>query len=475
MKVVVLSMDDRPPNYQFLERLGEIASVELILPPRAFLGHYMTPGNYNLLSEWLLDTDGDVYLISTDMLSYGGLISSREKGLSTQEALERLSLIRKLKEKAPNSRIYLSSIVRRASISVFSAGSRQLWEDMNEYFKSIANNDTENADIVKNRIPEGFLEQYYELRNRNHIINKACIDLVNDGIAETLALTQEDTFTGGPQTKELEILEKIIKEKHLNNKIFVHNGADEALQELLMRSLEVKQEIEVLYDTPNTASKVMDFEDRPFEKNVDSHLKLTLFDKSTETKKALLIAGSEKKASLETLEKLSKKGKEIYILDVFRANGSKKEFANPAFAMNASNIYGYSSWNTASNSMGTILAVAALRPEKTDQYINRFKFMLERFVDDHLYQGVYRDLLEEEIAKAGGDEYNVSRTPEIYNEFKRNLFFPAITNNLEKNFIGKSFDLGDGKQRILNDVEIKKFVLPWDRTFECELELAVFF
>ena len=472
MKAVVLPMDERPPNYRIVQKIGKMLGLEVRLPGRELLGRYMRPGRCEELGRWLLEESGDAFAISVDMLLFGGLIASRAGDVSEFEALKRLELLRELRERNPRSRILLSSIVRRASISVSSAGSRELWERLNRYLRAIGNDEEDEARSIESTFPRGFLESYYRLRSRNHIVNRACVELVKEKIADLLVLAQEDTFPDGPQKCELEILDKLSRESGVKESVFIHNGADEVIQELLTFTSADRQplSVDLTYDSPETEKKIMDFEDRQFGENVGSHMRLVGLTVSGESETSIFIAGSEVERALEKLEALSKKKKRIFILDVFRANGSNRQFVEGFLNMGLENIWGYSAWNTASNSLGTLLAVVVAACRSTNSCREIAAFYLSRLLDDHLYQGVLRDELEKRIRNVGGDEYRVGDSGLLFEEFRDGLFIPRAVELMEKHFYGRRHDVFGGFVE-KGSISVTDFFLPWDRTFECDLEL----
>ncbi|MDD2334770.1 MAG: DUF4127 family protein, partial [Mesotoga sp.] len=233
MKTVVVPMDDRPPNYQLVSKIADLNCLEIELPDKNLLGRYLRPGNCEELARWMLSREADRFIVSVDMLSYGGLIASREDGISTRTAIDRLSSVRELRRRFPNAEILLSSIVRRASVSVSSAGSKELWTMLNNYLWLSGNERIKEAEAVEAELPRGFVGRYRELRLRNHEVNKECLKLVKAGCADLLVLAQEDTFQHGPQERELAILEDMAKDYVIDDRVFIHNGADEVIQEML--------------------------------------------------------------------------------------------------------------------------------------------------------------------------------------------------------------------------------------------------
>lgn len=458
-------MDNRPPNYQFLERLADMFHVDLILPPKEKLGYYMKPGFSVELGDWIVNQESDIYIISAEMLVYGGLIASREEGVDLEECRNRMRRIKLLKKKHPECKIYLSSIVRRASISTHSQETQQQWNTVNDYFKALAKKENEKASESLKNLPNGFLNEYKSLRKRNHEINKESIELTHKDIVDTLVLAQEDTFKDGPQKEELNIL----TEKSgnlLSKRIFIHNGADEICQELLVRAIKGSSEskLRISYDSPKTADKIMDFEDRPFKENISSHLKLCNFNEDSLAEKSLLISGTEIELTLKNLDKEFARCKNVGLVDVIIPNGGTIDIINSIGLERLSSLYTYSAWNTASNSLGTALTMMSLENPDLLEEKARLRFLIERFLDDYLYQGVLRDELELELSKIGGDPFHVSRTPDTLENFKKHYLDEAY-----QKILTPLFD----RKLIPYKIGINKFELPWDRTFECEIDLEL--
>jgi len=85
--IVYVPLDDRPVTRQLPERmLGRIAGVRVVEPPRAMLGSYLTFGRPGEILAWLnrdAPRTASEYVLSSDMLAYGGLVASRVPGRRT--------------------------------------------------------------------------------------------------------------------------------------------------------------------------------------------------------------------------------------------------------------------------------------------------------------------------------------------------------------------------------------------------------
>jgi hypothetical protein len=472
LKTVVVPMDERPPNYQLVSKIADLNGLEIELPKKGLLGRYMKPGECDELIGWMLSREADRFIISVDMLSYGGLIASREEGITVETALERLRSVRELRRRLPSAEILLSSIVRRASVSVSSAGSRELWTMLNNYLWLSGHGRIKEAETVEDELPRGFVSRYRELRFRNHRVNKECLRLVKDGCADLLVLAQEDTFQHGPQEEELVILEGIAEDYDIEDRVFIHNGADEVIQEMLSTKRGQEYPVEVIHDSTETRERVMDFEDREFGKNVESHMKLLGMRQSSDSTTGIIIAGTSTTDSIEALKNLSKRKQRVFILDVFNPNGSNPSFVEAYLGLELKNVWGYSAWNTASNSLGTLLSLIATSRSLEVKKKALAEFYISRLLDDHLYQGVLRNTLERTIDESGGDIYKVSKSKGFFESFRDDVFVPKAEEFLERFIRGRKLDIYDFSSSE-NRISIEKFSLPWDRTFECEIEVKI--
>ena len=82
--IAFVPLDDRPVTRQLPQLLGRIAGVPVLEPPKELLGNYLDAGKPDLIMAWLNGpqaTRAGYFVVSTDMLAYGGLIASRVPGI----------------------------------------------------------------------------------------------------------------------------------------------------------------------------------------------------------------------------------------------------------------------------------------------------------------------------------------------------------------------------------------------------------
>ena len=100
LTIVLIPLDSRPPCTQFVEQVGNMANVRLILPPPELLDHYRTPGKTAALRDWLRGAvqTADIAIVSTDMLIHGGLLASRLSTGTLSDVNQTLALLEELKQ-----------------------------------------------------------------------------------------------------------------------------------------------------------------------------------------------------------------------------------------------------------------------------------------------------------------------------------------------------------------------------------------
>jgi len=437
MKICVLPLDSRPCSYDFIEILSKIGGIECILPPMDIMDYFRKPSDFSKISNWLSTVDCDTLILPIDQLLYGGLLASRQSGITLQEALERLKTLEDIKRENPNLRIFASNVLMRTTVSTLSLESTVWWDAVSRYAKlthliALDEKDSKLKELLKEveaEIPTNVLGEFLAVRERNHEINKACIELVASEIIDFLLILQEDCTEFGMHRAEQKRLLELIEKHNLQNKVVLHNGTDEATTELLARAVSpTSAPVQIKWLGKNPEFIAL-FEDRPFADNLKSHLNIANLREDEVSDVILFIylpksgqkdfctIDAEIPASGYTAEELMSfvksvadavaMGKKCYLLDVAYANGGDPELLKTlAKFIDISELYGYSAWNTASNATGTILSQIVLSSGENSEKNKVFTY--SRILDDVIYQAIIRKRLNQKLIEKGLDPYNIS-------------------------------------------------------------------
>ncbi len=487
MKIAVLPLDSRPCTSLFAPQLCKLAGAEVFTPPREILGFFKQPSDQAKIIAWLegIAPHADVLVVCIEQLLYGGLIQSRTNERGEESCLRILDVLRKIKMRHPQLRILANNILMRTTISVVDEQSAKWWALVSKfshlsYLLSVSV-DSERERIktelhtIQDQIPEHVLSQFFAARQRNHHVNMRCIELVKEEVLDQLLILQEDSDKEGIQWIEQQAIHSTIEQSGLEEKVFLHNGTDEAAieQALLATYLPSRRQIQVQWLSSNVGFTAR-YEDRPFLQNLHGHLRAMQMDSAEDANDCLFIlppksvqgdycpqpvcfdgyTQAEYRAMADAVAAAYHAGKHCYLLDLSYANGGDLDFMMALCdRMPLIALYGYAAWNTASNSLGTILGqiVAAHGANLPKNQV----FTAERILDDLVYQGLIRSSLEKILRSEGIDVWNL------------------IDMDRANELLAQEFDKALPVLERLFDGQVPPFLakLDWPRTFEVEIFL----
>ncbi len=481
MKIGFLPLDSRPCTYDFPVQLARQAGAEVILSPEGYISEYRSQADTARNLKWLneIAPKCDCLVISAEQLIHGGLIQSRNAHLTEDEQRAALGTLEAIKHETPNVKIFLSTVLMRTSISTVDEQTRIWWEKMNEYSHlrylahSGANEEILRAyKALKKEIPESVVASYLHARRVNHEINRACIELAAKNIVDTLFILQEDCAPERIHWLEQRVLMEDIEKDGLQDRVFLFNGTDEAACELMQKALHPQgAEAEVVWLWKQT-DFIANYEDRPFIENVKGHMRAVNIRNRPGAKKVICILPPRQKqgeaseprtgescdytqtelnAIAKKIKDMTEQGRQCYVLDVDFANGGNTEFLKAlGQIMPITSLWGYAGWNTASNSLGTLLAQLLASVENTPE---NQAFTAERILDDAVYQAVVRHEVTKQVRDCGEDVFNINNTRQAEKWMEE-----AFRNcrPLLEGIFGGRFPKFDAKLR-------------WNRLFEAEI------
>lgn len=501
-KILFVPLDPRPPCLKLTQKMGLIGDAEVVAPPMEFLGNFQKPGDSEQIITWLKTQDLNSYdaaIIVVDMLSYGGLVASRRHLTESAVALERLEVIKHIKKRAPGLKIYGQNVIMRLAPSA--DGKNEAYREKLATWAKISPDPAAKTEVSKLEadIPADVLLDYKKARERNYKTNLKAIDFVKDGLIDYLILSQDDASPKGVHVVDRENLINKTKSLGLTERIAVQPGADEVSMLLLSRALSdrfhFKPLIKAVYSSAKLENTVMPFEDRTLAQTVSHHIKAAGGREVSGQQKAdvlfYVFASRHEPGVAQTfaaqISQELKAGKKVIVADIDpigNVQGGDSVFSE---ALSARNIFaglsGYASWNTAGNTIGTALpegvvfTLAESRFLKDKMIVTRIWtahnwFMINRVVDDYYYHNLVRAkantyLTGKKLPSAVLMNENDNKKVEAY--------CLSLLNEHMKVFL-KNYVRSDSQLQHLvscKEPENLTFVLPWNRTFEADIDFDI--
>ena len=540
-RVVYVPLDDRPVNLKMPQLLAQMVEYELVTPAVELLGNFHRPGHPEEIAEWLqaqLALPVDCAILSLDMLAYGGLVASRQTDTPRELAAQRLDVLGRLQQLAPEITIYAHSVIMGQAptgVADDTGEARQLLGEYSQVKAAVDGEDSSPQRHILERLerwlPAAVRDRYLSVRARNHEINKRAIEELAAGNIDFLVLTQDDAGPQGLHIAEQQRLNQLISERRLSDRVMIYPGADEVGMTLLARfihqHMEKQPTVRVIYTDEAAADNVAPFEDRPFTQIVAAQIAVVggrLDEENQEADLTVLVnppAGLSRAQAAETsvyeqrllclsdavqqaVQMSSRRG--IAICDAAFPNGADDVLLKAMSAgggVDLSQLLSYAAWNTASNSVGSVLAHSTLRliarqdkgafdlvhlftdlaPMRYLALLNslinaqraHIQFLFTRFVDDWLYQTQIRPVVSEEILNWGcSSAFDLRDSYARAEQMVCNRLIEAATNLWIERFLDKPcVEIGPADNRgvlMLAEMEEMHVTLPWGRL--CEVDAA---
>ncbi len=500
-KIALIPIDARPVTRELPKQIAKIGGWEVLLPKKKVLGYLKTPGDMESLTRWLWEVAPEVdgFVLSIDMLAYGGLVPSRVNADQSATILKRLEVLHDLKKEHPEKTIMAFSATMRISNNYVNEEEKEYWKDYGEeiwqYSYHTHRTLRTGCEVSKGKgeslsalIPVDILQDYLQTRDRNFHINLSLLDLVEDKTLEVLVFPQDDTSEYGLNIAEQEKLSSLVRDRQLTSKVFIYPGADEVANTLVSRLIYKLEKVEPptffpVYSGETGSLGHAMYEDRPICESVKGQVFAfgshtvdhaidadIVFAVNVPGKRQGDLALQRFLGEVDTAHRnigewlarirhYVKKQKLVAVADVAYANGADSAMIPRLLeAVPLKELCGFGAWNTAGNTIGTVVSQAAmiyLQKRKPSMTFGEAQRLLEeqlilRLLDDYLYQTIVRQ--------------QVRGTVDV-----ENITAEALIAEVTSNFLAeaKSFL----KKHSLH-YEIEDIYLPWNRTFEIGICLS---
>ena len=493
--ILYIPIDNRPVSLQLPQMLAEIAGIHLLTPPPALLGSYLQAGDAAAIGSWLTQSAplSKSIVVSADMLGYGSLVASRLPGLHAAAAIGRLAPLAALRHTNPHSEIdVFGTVMRLAPTGVpligdaagyFAAGdaSLALTAFANLPSPATTQSDREVAATIRQELGPT-LKSYLRARRRNVRVDSRLLDLVARGKIDRLVLGQDDAGPVGVHLHDIAMLRAHLAQLGLHDEqASIESGTDELGMVLsaraLVHQLHWMPRIAVTYSRPGAQFVHDPIEYEPIDPTITKLIRLSggarvacneqpdinLFVYVAQTK------SEERDAFIESLALLTRSHKHVTVADLSFINGTlleQSELVQALIAKHlAASVDGYASWNTDANSVGTALAAAIFTQagQRTYRYnaLAHAAFLLDRYADDYAFRLLVRSRLTDVLHQEGlAQTYLLPGSAVRIESDTRSLLWQQVVALKDEIFPGL----------LLCRATV---TLPWQRTFETELQLEL--
>lgn len=493
-KIVLLPLDERPCNYEFPKKLFCHDDLNIVRPEK--LGNKKTPASYDEIADFLRDAcvDADGLVISMDMLLYGGLVPSRLHHLSKETLLQRIRLLREIREKNKHLVIYAFHVIMRCpeyssddeEPDYYGICGKEIHElGVAVHLSRLGIEGDVPVKKAMEKVKPEYLDDYISRREINRYMNVETIQLAKEGLIDALVIPQDDSSKYGYAALDQKVIREKINEYNMEDKVLMYPGADEVELTLLSRMLNYlagkRPKFYVKYVSEMSKNMIPLYEGCTLSTTVKYHILSAggLLTESYENADIVLFLTAPADAMEEAMTQPSEKLEYcvernladmtsllkycitqkmiVTIADNAYANGGDLgiiKILNNNHLLFA--VDGYAGWNTSANTLGTAIA------EGINSYLfgrkeKNLKFLAERYVEDVGYCAVVRKDVSEKLP-ASMNYFDVKEPSGSVAQMVARELNQFIKENLSS---------------IADRIWIKKVTMPWSRMFEINLEVGV--
>lgn len=498
--ILLLPLDSRPVCSTMVQKLGALAGLNVILPPKACLDNYRTPSDRQKLLQWLQTNQPkyDYSIISADNLLHGGLLSARMNTATPSEEDELLEQLPITRQQA------IFSVIPRLLVSDQLLPDRwyqyQLMRysqlaDMVRITGSFAL--TQELRRTEAKIPPKVLEKYRSRYQQSDRFNLGLLKLATDD--RRITFGQDDASPIGlPHASAVKLQSSIAAQK-LQQQAQLTYGADEIASLLLVRyylqQSNWQPKVYLHYASPKAEGADMPYMAVCVGAALRNQLKLIGASEVSTPDSADLICyvncgnddfrPSAKQA--QELQQMLDQDYKVALIDS-STNFEAEELLLPQLLANnvpINKLAAYAAWNTFSNSSGTALAqgllfcgrlrqlqTAGADPERLAAlFAANLNFTAERILEDYYYQKLVHPQLRQTLEAFGTNPVELDSedktATEQYIQGKLSLqAYKLLHDNLGRT----PFYQQNGQSYYLRDLTVGA-KLPWARIFEVELQV----
>ena len=357
---------------------------------------------------------------------------------------------------------------------------------------SLDNEDSQDPELCLSGDFETCLADYLARRALNKQLSLQALELVKEGILESIVFPQDDSMRFGFPAMDQEEIRRRILTLGLTERAMMYPGSDEIALTLLCRILlnhhGLLPKVYVKYLTDGARSLIPLYEGLPLSATTSYQLHAAGCVTAVTCTEADIVlletapSGSMEEAwsqpsrspsyfaernfpeMLSFIQRMRSAGKVVTVADNAYANGGDLDLIRILDADHLlMDLQGYAGWNTNANTMGCAIAMGVcaflygeqgLFPDPASE-TQRRNFLISRYLEDACYQADVRQCVTEKISPLGFDYFF---TGEEEGEV-RDLILAELQIRIKTEL-----------SSLADRIQIRHLTLPWKRMFEIDLE-----
>ncbi|HCP14319.1 MAG TPA: hypothetical protein DIT32_00790 [Peptococcaceae bacterium] len=515
--VALIPLDSRPVNTDLPQQLAKIGGVDVILPTDAFQDQFLRASDSAGLMGWLnvQAPQADLLILHLNELLFGGLIQSRDD-MQYLDAKQKLSDLHSFLDdpEVRSKKIVLIYILPRLLPSQYDPSMWEYEASLTAYsqLKHQLADAPGDPDLVQaldqqiNRIPREILDRYDALFSQAKATGSTLLDWADQGLADEVVIGLDDAASFGLNVQTFQSLQRASEAQDQSQVYFLH-GADELASLVIMRhtsTLRGPESFQPVFITPQDAKAIPHYESISLQDNFAekrhylyaptvkdaslppvqrfSHWLKGLFsfaDPAPRLKYAVLhtqsdLAGPEIDQAWQQIAALRGNTVDaalVGLADTAKINGASKAFID---TVGVASVYtyvdAYAGWNTAGNSLGTVMAhllflekgQALKGPGRSAALASHRSLQRLRLIDDYIFQSQVR---EEFVKWSLGQGFSYLTFGNRWAEANEKL-----QTMMEKALSAYPELLPEISNLSESGASADRFTFPWPRSFELQIE-----
>lgn len=426
--VILVPLDSRPVNTDLPAQLAAIAGISVTMPNQESLDQFLAPGKSQALFSWLAGRNESGYgvtILHINELLFGGLLHSRESAQYLDAAVKLQSLHDYLlrRERLSGNELILVYILPRLLPSQYD-------EDMWVYEKELpalsqlkhrqalepGNADlAEQIRVLEGSIPREIKQRYELVYTEAFNTGLSLLDWLDRGLADEVVIGLDDSAEYGFSVKAFRDLKSRAAQSNQGRAYFLH-GADELTPLIIARHcLDYgggSESFALRYLSEEGVEALLPYEALPLADNFREKAAYLYDGKSRGSgKQKYIYLFTDQNAHAEELKETWRKlradrarfsGALLGLADVAKPNGAWTpliENAGPDRVYDY--VDAYAGWNTAGNSLGSVMAhllyweyaQSFSGQERKDAVFRHKSLQKLRIIDDYFFQSIVRQEL----------------------------------------------------------------------------------